>query len=157
MVVIAALNLVLDFDFIERGADDGRAASTWSGTRAFGLLVTLVWLYLEILRLLAKLQDRTGGRALDIPAIQARARRAAHRRLAALRLPGHNPIARAVIGFDDRQIGTRRWFYLIPRQGEPVAILHVIEPNALAGAPGQTVLYRSWRSWRRCCASTSRA
>jgi Xaa-Pro dipeptidase len=60
-------------------------------------------------------------------------------------LRGSNPIARAVIGFDERQIGTRRWFYLIPKAGEPVAILHVIEPNALAGAPGLKVLYRSWR------------
>jgi Xaa-Pro aminopeptidase len=58
---------------------------------------------------------------------------------------GTNPIARSVIGFDERQIGTRRWFYLIPRSGEPVAILHVIEPNALRGAPGRAVLYRSWR------------
>lgn len=58
---------------------------------------------------------------------------------------GTNPIARSVIGFDERQIGTRRWFYLIPRSGEPVAILHVIEPNALKGAPGRAVLYRSWR------------
>lgn len=58
---------------------------------------------------------------------------------------GSNPIARAVIGFDERQIGTRRWFYFIPRQGEPVAILHAIEPHALRGAPGNSVLYRSWR------------
>jgi len=58
---------------------------------------------------------------------------------------GTNPIARSVIGFDEKQIGTRRWFYLIPRSGEPVAILHVIEPNALKGAPGRQVLYRSWR------------
>ncbi|HET8646927.1 MAG TPA: aminopeptidase P family protein, partial [Vicinamibacteria bacterium] len=58
---------------------------------------------------------------------------------------GSNPIARAVIGFDESQIGTRRWFYLIPRQGDPVAILHAIEPNALKGAPGRSVLYRSWR------------
>jgi Xaa-Pro aminopeptidase len=58
---------------------------------------------------------------------------------------GSNPIARSVIGFDEHQIGTRRWFYLIPRQGEPVAILHVIEPNALKGAPGRSLLYRSWR------------
>jgi hypothetical protein len=50
-----------------------------------------------------------------------------------------------VIGFDESQIGTRRWFYLIPREGEPVAILHVIEPNALRGAPGKSLLYRSWR------------
>jgi Xaa-Pro dipeptidase len=58
---------------------------------------------------------------------------------------GSNPIARSVIGFDESQIGTRRWFYLIPREGEAVAICHVIEPHALKGAPGLTVLYRSWR------------
>jgi uncharacterized YccA/Bax inhibitor family protein len=57
VVGLAALNLVLDFDFIERGAASGAPKyMEWVG--AFGLLVTLVWLYLEILRLLAKLQDR---------------------------------------------------------------------------------------------------
>jgi uncharacterized YccA/Bax inhibitor family protein len=57
VVGIAALNLVLDFDFIEKGAAMGAPRyMEWVG--AFGLLVTLVWLYLEILRLLAKLQDR---------------------------------------------------------------------------------------------------
>jgi Xaa-Pro aminopeptidase len=58
---------------------------------------------------------------------------------------GSNPIARSVIGFDESQIGTRRWFYLIPAVGEPVAILHVIEPHATKGAPGRTVFYRSWK------------
>lgn len=59
VVAIAALNLVLDFDFIERGAEAGVPKyMEWVG--AFGLLVTLVWLYLEILHLLAKLQG--GGR-----------------------------------------------------------------------------------------------
>ena len=58
---------------------------------------------------------------------------------------GSNPIARSVIGFDESQIGTRRWFYLIPATGEPVAILHVIEPHATKRAPGKTVLYRSWK------------
>jgi Xaa-Pro aminopeptidase len=58
---------------------------------------------------------------------------------------GTNPIARSLIGFDESQIGTRRWFYLIPRAGEPVGILHAIEPHALRGAPGTTVLYRSWK------------
>lgn len=57
VVVIAALNLVLDFDFIESGAEAGAPKyMEWYG--AFGLVVTLVWLYLEILRLLAKLQSR---------------------------------------------------------------------------------------------------
>jgi len=58
---------------------------------------------------------------------------------------GSNPIARSVIGFDESQIGTRRWLYLIPRQGQPVGILHVIEPHVLRGVPGPTVLYRSWK------------
>ena len=56
VVVIAALNLVLDFDFIESGVEQGAPQyMEWYG--AFGLLVTLVWLYLEILRLLAKSRD----------------------------------------------------------------------------------------------------
>jgi len=57
VVIIAALNLVLDFDFIEEGAENGAPKyMEWYG--AFGLLVTLIWLYLEILRLLAKLNSR---------------------------------------------------------------------------------------------------
>ena len=57
VVIIAALNLVLDFDFIENGVDQGAPKyMEWYG--AFGLMVTLVWLYLEILRLLAKLRSR---------------------------------------------------------------------------------------------------
>jgi uncharacterized YccA/Bax inhibitor family protein len=57
VVVIAALNLVLDFDFIENGCAAG-APKHMEWYAAFGLLVTLVWLYLEILRLLAKLRSR---------------------------------------------------------------------------------------------------
>ncbi len=57
VVVIAALNLVLDFDFIENGCASG-APKHMEWYAAFGLLVTLVWLYLEILRLLAKLRSR---------------------------------------------------------------------------------------------------
>ena len=57
VVVIASLNLVLDFDFIEQGAEMGAPKyMEWYG--AFGLLVTLIWLYIEILRLLAKLRGR---------------------------------------------------------------------------------------------------
>ncbi|MBI3404239.1 MAG: Bax inhibitor-1/YccA family protein [Acidobacteria bacterium] len=57
VVVIAALNLVLDFDFIEQGAAKGAPKyMEWYG--GFALLVTLIWLYMEILRLLSKLRDR---------------------------------------------------------------------------------------------------
>lgn len=57
VIAIAALNLVLDFDMIEKGSEMGAPKyMEWYG--AFGLLVTLVWLYLEILRLLAKMNSR---------------------------------------------------------------------------------------------------
>tara|TARA_B110000240_G_scaffold19079_1_gene19415 strand:+ start:580 stop:1311 length:732 start_codon:yes stop_codon:yes gene_type:complete len=57
VVIIASLNLVMDFDFIENGAANGAPKyMEWYG--AFGLMVTLIWLYLEILRLLAKLSSR---------------------------------------------------------------------------------------------------
>ena len=57
VVIVAALNLVLDFDFIEQGVEHG-APKYMEWYAAFGLLVTLVWLYLELLRLLSKLQSR---------------------------------------------------------------------------------------------------
>ncbi len=57
VVVIAALNLVIDFDFIERASLAGAPKfMEWYG--AFSIMVTLVWLYLEMIRLLAKLNDR---------------------------------------------------------------------------------------------------
>jgi uncharacterized YccA/Bax inhibitor family protein len=57
VVIVAALNLVLDFDFIETAANRGAPKYLeWYG--AYGLMVTLVWLYIEILRLLAKFNSR---------------------------------------------------------------------------------------------------
>jgi uncharacterized YccA/Bax inhibitor family protein len=57
IVAIAALNLILDFDMIEQGAEMGAPKyMEWYG--AFGLMVTFVWLYLEILRLLSKFSSR---------------------------------------------------------------------------------------------------
>ena len=56
VVGVAALNLILDFDFIEQGSEKGAPKfMEWYG--AFGLTVTLVWLYIEFLRLLSKLRD----------------------------------------------------------------------------------------------------
>ncbi len=57
VVVVAALNLVLDFDFIERGAEAG-APKFMEWYASFGLMVTLIWLYIEFLRLLTKLASR---------------------------------------------------------------------------------------------------
>ena len=57
IVVIASLNLILDFDFIEKGSEQG-APKYMEWYAAFGLMVTLIWLYIEILRLLSKLRSR---------------------------------------------------------------------------------------------------
>ncbi|HNW94347.1 MAG TPA: Bax inhibitor-1/YccA family protein [bacterium] len=57
VVCVAALNLIIDFGFIAKGAEQGAPKSLeWYG--AFGLLVTMLWLYLEMLRLLGKLRSR---------------------------------------------------------------------------------------------------
>lgn len=57
VIIVACLNFILDFDFIERGVEQGAPKYLeWYG--AFSMLVTLIWLYLEILRLLAKLNSR---------------------------------------------------------------------------------------------------
>ena len=57
IVIIAALNLVLDFDFIEHGVEQG-APKFMEWRAALGLMITLVWLYIEILHLLSKLRSR---------------------------------------------------------------------------------------------------
>jgi uncharacterized YccA/Bax inhibitor family protein len=57
VVGIAALNLVLDFDFVEQGVSQG-APKYMEWYAAFGIMVTLVWLYLEMLRLLSKVRSR---------------------------------------------------------------------------------------------------
>jgi uncharacterized YccA/Bax inhibitor family protein len=56
IVIVAALNLVLDFDYIAQNAGTAPKYMEWYG--AFSLMVTLIWLYLELLRLLAKLRSR---------------------------------------------------------------------------------------------------
>ncbi len=57
IVIVAALNLILDFDFVETGVHAGAAKyMEWYG--AFGIMVTLVWMYVEMLRLLSKIRSR---------------------------------------------------------------------------------------------------
>lgn len=57
VVALAALNLIMDFDMIEKGVEMG-APKYMEWYAAFGLLVTIIWLYIEILRLLSKLNNR---------------------------------------------------------------------------------------------------
>ena len=54
---IAALNLIIDFDFIENGANR-MLPSLYEWYGAFGLMVTIVWLYIEILRILSRLRSK---------------------------------------------------------------------------------------------------
>ena len=57
IAIIAALNLIIDFDFIEKGVRTPMpAVMEWYG--AFGLLVTIIWLYVEILRILSRVRSR---------------------------------------------------------------------------------------------------
>lgn len=58
VVGIASFNLLLDFDFIEKAANSRSLPKYMEWYGAFALMITLVWLYIEILRLLSKLQDR---------------------------------------------------------------------------------------------------
>jgi uncharacterized YccA/Bax inhibitor family protein len=56
VVIIASLNLIIDFDMIEQGVSSGAPKyMEWYG--AFALMITIVWLYLEILRLLSKIRN----------------------------------------------------------------------------------------------------
>lgn len=57
VVIIASMNLILDFDFIQQGARRG-APKYMEWYASFGLLVTLIWLYIEMLRLIAKARDK---------------------------------------------------------------------------------------------------
>ena len=57
VVIVAALNLVVDFDFIEHGVE-AKAPKYMEWYASFGLFVTIVWLYLEMLRLLGKARSR---------------------------------------------------------------------------------------------------
>ncbi|MBI4583327.1 MAG: aminopeptidase P family protein [Planctomycetes bacterium] len=59
---------------------------------------------------------------------------------------GSDPIALKVLGLSGRPAGTRRWFYLVPRSGEPRGLAHAIEPAILDPLPGPKGRYASWRS-----------
>ncbi|MEO8496589.1 MAG: M24 family metallopeptidase [Planctomycetota bacterium] len=58
---------------------------------------------------------------------------------------GTNPLARRVLGMSDDNAGSRRWFYWIPAQGEPMKLVHRIETCALDGLPGSASVYLKWQ------------
>src|SRR5262249_33141053 len=58
---------------------------------------------------------------------------------------GNDPLARRILLLDDEAIGSRRWFYYIPAEGECSKIVHRIEPAKLASLPGRQIEYSSWK------------
>ncbi|MGH7232985.1 MAG: M24 family metallopeptidase [Nitrospiraceae bacterium] len=65
---------------------------------------------------------------------------------------GSDPLAYRVLELDPTRHVTRRWYYWIPSQGEPVKLMHRIEPRTLEELPGDTLLYVSWEEQRACVA-----
>jgi Xaa-Pro aminopeptidase len=63
-----------------------------------------------------------------------------------------DPLAYRILGFQPPRMVTRRWYYLIPAQGEPQALVHRIEPNMLDALPGAKTQYSSWQMQRECLA-----
>lgn len=57
-----------------------------------------------------------------------------------------DPLAYRVLRFEPAQMPTRRWYYLIPAEGEPVGLVHAIEANVLAALPGEKRRYSGWRA-----------
>ncbi len=58
---------------------------------------------------------------------------------------GNNPLARDFLNIDPQALITRRFFYWIPAKGDPIKILHVIEPHVLSGLPGTVLPYLRWQ------------
>ena len=61
---------------------------------------------------------------------------------------GTDPIALSVLGLSSKAMVTRRWFYLIPAQGEPLRLCHQIEPHSLDSLPGRLLFYGPWQGWQ---------
>jgi Xaa-Pro dipeptidase len=59
-----------------------------------------------------------------------------------------NPIAHAVLGLSRQALFSRRWWYYVPREGEPVALVSAVESHVLASLPGQQRVYRTWQEYR---------
>src|SRR5262245_43739160 len=67
---------------------------------------------------------------------------------------GSDPLAYRILGLDATTISTRRWYYLIPAQGEPVGIVSSVEPHRLDTLPGQKKVFLSWQQLQSALAET---
>ncbi len=63
-----------------------------------------------------------------------------------------NPIAHAILGLPEQGLFTRRWFYYLPAEGEPVALVSAVEAHVLSSLPGEKRVYRTWQEYRELLA-----
>jgi Xaa-Pro aminopeptidase len=82
---------------------------------------------------------------LDLPAVQAALRQFSLDGWLICDFRGSNVLARRVLGFPEGQMGSRRWFYFIPAEGEPRKLVHRIETGALDHLPGSKAIYLRWQ------------
>jgi Xaa-Pro dipeptidase len=85
-------------------------------------------------------------RAFALPAVQEALRTAGLDGWLFYDFRGLDPVARKVLGLSAARVGTRRWFYLVPANGEPRKLCHAIEPGMLDALPGSRRIYLSWQS-----------
>jgi Xaa-Pro dipeptidase len=87
----------------------------------------------------------TSYMALDIAAVQAALREEGLDAWLLYDFQGSNPVARSVAGLSSGgKMTTRRWFYMVPAVGEPLGLVHAIEPHTLDGLPGDKRIYARW-------------
>lgn len=87
---------------------------------------------------------------MDIPRIQQELR---NQRLDGWLFFDHHvrdPLAYRVLGLDPTRVNTRRWYYMIPAEGEPIGMEHRVEPGMLARLPGRKIPYSSWTEQSEC-------
>src|SRR5579871_5887602 len=82
---------------------------------------------------------------MNLPEIQAALRDAGHECWLFYDHHHRDPIAYRVLGLPESMMVTRRWFYLIPAQGEPVKLVHRIESHHLDPLPGSKLEYSAWQ------------
>lgn len=85
------------------------------------------------------------GAAFDLDAVQKAIRDAGVDAWLFAQFHGRDPLATRVLGLPTDSFQTRRWYYLVPGEGEPRGLVHAIEPHSLEDLPGSRKRYRTWQ------------
>lgn len=85
------------------------------------------------------------GAAFDLEVVQEAIRDAGVDAWLFAQFHGRDPLATRVLGLPADSFQTRRWYYLVPGEGEPRGLVHAIEPHALEDLPGSRKRYRTWQ------------